>query len=162
MHTEDTEIPREPLGTKRERPRALTVCSASLVALLFFAGFFYKYFSTIQVSGQSMEPTFTNGEKLLASRAYWLIGPIKDNDIVVISGEEPGEHLIKRVYKMEGETVDWLNVPSEYDFKLGEYVVPRGEIYLLGDNREVSEDSRRFGAVPRERILGKIVLKKWL
>jgi len=149
--------------TNPKKQRAATVCSASLLVLLAYTFFFYRNFHTIQVSGPSMEPTFVNGDRLLASSAYWLVGEIKPNDIVVVESEEPGEDtIIKRVYKVEGETVDWLNVPNDYSLAQGEYVVPAGSIYILGDNREVSEDSRRFGAVPRDRILGKIVLKKWL
>lgn len=143
------------------RRRSATLCSASLLILLAFVGFFYQNFRTIQVSGQSMEPTFQSGDRLLASSAYWLVGPIKDNDIIVVKGESEGEHLIKRVYRMEGESVDWLNIPESHSISEGEYVVPQGHVFVLGDNRDVSEDSRKFGSVPRDRILGKIVIKKW-
>lgn len=142
--------------------RRLAVTSAvSMVSLLAYAAFVYFNFRTIQVSGESMLPTFNSGQKLLASKAYWLIGPIKQNDIVVVEGDEPGETLIKRVYRVEGQRVDWLNVPEDYPLSSGAFVVPKDYIFLLGDNREVSEDSRKFGAVPIDRVVGKIVLKKW-
>jgi|694.fasta_scaffold38942_7 signal peptidase I len=148
--------------TEKKMPRIATICSSSLILLLIFAIFFHNSFTTIQVQGDSMFPTFHNGERLLASHAYWLVGPVRPNDVIVVSGEDPGEYMIKRVYKLEGETVDWLNVPETHSIAKGEYVVPKGDVYILGDNREVSEDSRRYGSVSTNRILGKIVLKRWL
>ena len=143
------------------RPKAITLGSASLLALLGFAYFFQQNFHTIQVQGDSMLPTFTSGTRLLCSDAYWLVGPIHQGDVIVIS-DDNGSHIIKRVYRLEGQKVDWLNIPEDYDMSAGEYEVPDRSVYVLGDNREVSEDSRKFGAVAYDRIVGKIVLKRWL
>ena len=139
------------------RTRALTSFGVVLLFVLGFAIFFYFNFNTVVVSGNSMEKTYHNGQRLLSSRAYWLVGPIRVKDVVVIKGEKPKEYFIKRVYKMEGETVDFANVPEDWSLSNGEYVVPKGSIYVLGDNREVSEDSRKYGAVAVDRVLGKIV-----
>lgn len=119
--------------------------------------FFYLNFRTVIVTGDSMEPTFKTGRRLLSSRAYWLVGPIQPRDVVVIRGEAPGEYMIKRVYKLAGQVVDWANIPESWSITNGEYVVPDGNVYVLGDNRDYSEDSRRYGAVPMGRVLGKIV-----
>ncbi len=144
------------------RPKAITLGSASLLSLLGFAYFFHHNFRTIQVQGESMTPTFLNGTRLLCSDAYWLVGDVRRGDIVVIEGDEPGTHMIKRVYRLEKEKVDWLNIPEEYDMSAGEYRVPSDFVYVLGDNREVSEDSRKYGPVAYDKIIGKIVLKRWL
>lgn len=108
-----------------------------------------------------MVPTFANGTRLLCSDAYWLVGPVRRGDVVVVA-DENGSHIIKRVYRLAGEKVDWLNIPEDYDMSDGEYVVPGQSVYVLGDNREVSEDSRKFGPVAYDKIVGKIVLKRWL
>ena len=139
------------------RTKAATGFGASLVVLFFIALFFYFNFTTVIVSGHSMEPTFKPGQRLLASRAYWLVGGVKDNDIVVIKTGNGSEYIIKRVYKTSGETVDWVNVPGDWHLVNGEYRVPDGDIYLIGDNRPVSEDSRSFGAIPISRVIGKII-----
>ncbi len=139
------------------RKRALTGFGIVLLFVLAFAVFFYFNFNTVVVSGNSMEKTYFSGRRLLSSRAYWLVGPIRVKDVVVIRGEKPKEYFIKRVYKMEGEVVDFANIPENWNIANGEYVVPKGHIYVLGDNREVSEDSRKYGAVSVDRILGKIV-----
>ena len=107
-----------------------------------------------------MLPTLTNGQRVLTSRAYWLVGPIRDKDVVVIKDDGPTGYIIKRVYKMAGEIVDWYNVPDNVDFRDGEYKVPLGHVYVLGDNREVSEDSRRFGPVKVDDIIGKVVIRQ--
>jgi signal peptidase I len=127
------------------------------VLLLVIAVFFYFNFTTVIVSGHSMDPTFHTGQRLLACKAYWLIGGIRDNDIVVIKTDKPGEYIIKRVYKLGGEVVDWPNVPGDYRLITGEFHVPEGDVYVLGDNRPVSQDSRTFGPVPVDRVIGKII-----
>ncbi len=144
------------------RPKVATVCSASLLGLLGFAFFFQSNFRTVQVQGESMVPTFQNGDRLLASSAYWLVGTLRRGDVVVVESETPGEFFIKRVYRLEGEDVDWLNVPDDHNLTKGTFSVPPGNVYVLGDNREVSEDSRKFGPVAYEKIVGKIVLRRWL
>lgn len=140
------------------RKRAITGFGIVLLFVFGFTMFFYLNFNTVIVTGNSMENTYHSGQRLLASRAYWLVGEIRDKDIVVIKqGDGPKDYIIKRVYKMEGEVVDFANVPENWSIGNGEYKVPSGYIYVLGDNRAVSEDSRKFGAVAIDRVLGKIV-----
>lgn len=107
-----------------------------------------------------MLPTLKNNQRVLTSRAYWLVGRIKDKDIVVIRDDGPTGYIIKRVYRMAGEVVDWYNVPDYFDFRKGEFKVPAGYAYVLGDNREVSEDSRKFGPVKMSDIIGKVVIRQ--
>lgn len=129
-----------------------------LLFLLAFAIFFYKNFHRVVVSGQSMEPTLHDGQQVWVSKAYWLIGPIRKKDIVVLHDTGPTGYIIKRVYKMGGEQVDWANAPENHSLKLGPYVVPDGDVYVLGDNRMHSEDSRKFGPIDTSEILGKVVV----
>lgn len=106
-----------------------------------------------------MEPTFSTGDHVLVSKAYWLVGNIKQNDIVVVRGrEKSGEYYIKRVYKTGGETVDFFNMPAGWSILNGEFVVPDGQYYVLGDNRPVSEDSREWGPVENQEIIGKVII----
>jgi signal peptidase I len=130
-----------------------------LLCLLGFAIYFHLTFTTVVVSGESMLPTLKSGQRVLTSKAYWLVGPIKEKDVVVIRDDGPTGYIIKRVYKMAGQVVDWALVPDSFDFRSGEYHVPEGTVYVLGDNRQVSEDSRRFGPVPVESIIGKVVIR---
>lgn len=140
------------------RERAITGFGVLLLFVLAFSVFFFLNFKTVIVSGPSMMDALQNGDRLLSSRAYWLIGAIRVKDIVVIRNEDGKGYIIKRVYKMGGEKVPMDLMPEGHRFTDGEYVVPDGSIYVLGDNRPVSEDSRKFGAVPVNRVLGKIVV----
>jgi signal peptidase I len=145
---------------KKKSKRRVGVNVAMTLTILFaFAVFAYFDFRTVVVSGESMLPTFKNGDHVLVCSAYWLVGPVKPKDIVVIESPEDGGYIIKRVYKVGGEVVDWYNIPRSWSLKQGEFKVPDGMIYLLGDNREVSEDSRVFGPVEESRVLGKVVLR---
>jgi len=141
------------------KSKRVLITSFGFVLVIIFAitVFFYANFKTVVVTGNSMEPTFKSGRRLLSSRAYWLVGDIQPRDVIVIRGETPGEYMIKRVYKLGGQVVDWANVPENWSISSGEYVVPKDHVYVLGDNRDYSEDSRRYGAVKVDRILGKIV-----
>lgn len=103
-----------------------------------------------------MEPTFNQGQRLLVSKAYWLVGSIHKNDIIVVKSGD--EYIIKRVYALGGEKVDLFNIPENYSLINGEYVVPKDKYYILGDNRPMSEDSRHFGPVEAKEILGKVIV----
>lgn len=148
-------------GSVKKRTRRLyTGFTLILVLMLIFVALFYRDFQTIQVNGDSMLPTFHSGERLLVSKAYWLVGPIQRNDVVVIRTAKPGEYLIKRVYRLAGEEVDFLNVPQDYQITQGKYIVPQGSIYVLGDNLPVSEDSRKYGPFDLDDVIGKVVLRR--
>ncbi|MCU0316907.1 MAG: signal peptidase I [Fimbriimonadaceae bacterium] len=127
-----------------------------LVVVLPFALFAFFNFHTVQIKGKSMEPTFNSGERLLVTSAYWLVGDIKKNDIIVVNSPS-GDSVIKRVYAVGGDTVDFFNAPESWDITQGEYRVPPGTYYIVGDNRPQSEDSRVFGPISRDRVLGKVI-----
>lgn len=151
------EKPEKPPAKEKKKKRGFAGISFSAIALLVLAVFCFLSFRTVIVSGYSMMPTFHSGQRLLACRAYWLVGPIKDNDVVVIQMGKPGEYIIKRVYRTAGETVEWYNAPAHWKFVNNEYKVPEGDIYVIGDNRPVSDDSRSFGSVPIDHVIGKIL-----
>jgi len=143
---------------RKGKKRAITGFGVFLTCTLIFAVFFYLNFTTIQVDGISMIPTLKDRQRVLVSRAYWFIGPIHDKDIIVLNDPGGPGHIIKRVMWMPGENVDpdWrpLNAPGPgFD-----YIVPEGKLYVLGDNRGKSEDSRIFGFVDMKKIIGKVVV----
>lgn len=152
-------LPNPEVSTRKPstKRRAFTGFGAVLLFVLAFVLFFHFNFTTVVVSGQSMLPTLTSGKKVLVGKAYWLVGAVHDGNIVVLKGTTPGEYIIKRVYKMGGEVVDTFNAPGSFSLLDGQYKVPEGMIYVLGDNRSISEDSRRFGPVPVRNIIGKVV-----
>ena len=135
------------------------VLTAALAVWLFF-------FNITIVSGVSMMPTLKDGDVLIAQTRCF---DIKPGDIVVASVK--GELLIKRVIAVPGDTVQIMNsyvfVNDEIiegspttDFSMrydDPTVVPEGKYFLLGDNREQSRDSRVFGFVDEDNILGIIV-----
>lgn len=137
------------------------ILTGFLVFLLFvlaFAIFAVRNFKTAEVRGESMEPTFFTGRRLLFTKAYWLVGDIKKNDIVVAWDPfNPKETIIKRVAYLAGETVDPVNAPKSHKISSGPFVVPEGCVFLLGDNAKVSQDSREFGPLEFNQVLGKVV-----
>ncbi len=127
-----------------------------LLGILALAIFWRQNFQTVIVSGPSMETTYNNGDRLLACRAYWLIGAIAKKDIVVVrTGDE--SYIIKRVNGLPGDKIDLKVWPKSWPITKGDYIVPEGKLYVLGDNLPVSEDSRVFGPVDQKDVLGKIV-----
>jgi signal peptidase I len=146
--------------SEKTKGRAITGFGVCLLMVLTFALFFYFNFRTVVVSGVSMSPTLGNGQRVLVSSAYWLVGPIRRKDIVVVRDEGPTGYMIKRVYRLPGESVDWLNSPDEHSLLAeNEFTVPNGKLYVLGDNRSSSDDSRRIGPVNMDQVIGKVVVR---
>jgi signal peptidase I len=141
------------------KKRKITGFGLALLPVLALCVLLYFNVRTVVVSGNSMMPTFEPGRRLLVSDAYWLIGPVRKNDIVVLSefGGRKG-FWIKRVYRTAGEPVERVNFPRQVSMREPEYRVPEGQVYLMGDNRSFSEDSRSFGPVPVSLIIGKVLI----
>lgn len=125
---------------------------AALLFLLFLtlAVFFSINYRIVVVNGHSMEPTYRNKEMLIITHAYWMYGPLRRDDVVMIKHD--GELLLKRIAALPGEIVPIEALPH---YMAHGFEVPQGHVWVTGDNRFNSEDSRSFGALPLREILGK-------
>lgn len=144
--------PPNPPRSRPVRPnRAFLV---TLTLLLGISVFTYLNFQTVVVRGKSMETTLADGERLVVTRAFWLFGAPQRDDIVVLHETDDPQSplLVKRLVGMGGDVI-----PSDLGPLGISIVVPEGEAYVVGDNLANSEDSRRFGPVPVERIVGKVL-----
>lgn len=144
--------------THRPPRRLITGFGIAMIVVLLLAVVMLLNVKTVQVTGNSMSPTFKNGQRLLVTDLYWLVGTIRRNDIVVFRGDDANEFIIKRVYRLPGETVDPLNQPRDHRLSDGPFMVPPDTFYVLGDNRGESEDSRAFGPLPQDEVVGKVVI----
>ncbi len=131
------------------------------------------------VQGPSMQPTFYTGQFLIVSRVNYLLGDPQRGDIVVFHYPgNPDEDYIKRVIGLPGDTIEIrnqqvyvngeaLNEPyiSEActEDMCGEesWVLGPDEYFFMGDNRNHSSDSRRFGPVNRRYIVGEVLIRYW-
>ncbi|MGF7535698.1 signal peptidase I [Bacillus mexicanus] len=139
------------------------IVSLIIVALLkiFIIGF-------AVVDGPSMENTIQDGDRVFYAK---MVKPKKD-DIVIVKTKD-GTKIIKRVIGLGGDHIEikdgtlYVNgkkktekyikepmVEENYDI-----TVPKGEIFVMGDNRNVSADSRMFGTFNDDEYLGKVVLE---
>lgn len=119
----------------------------------------------------SMEPTIAQGTSFITcTAAYLSAGPARGDIIVFIPPNEPHTVYVKRVVALEGDVVELKEdaflldeVPQREAFVKGAPVydpmialVPKGMVFVMGDNREHSMDSRHFGPVALDAIVGKV------
>lgn len=149
-----------------------TILPAILIAILinlFLA-------QPTRVHGQSMEPNLHTDQRLVVEKiSYRLHGP-RRGDVVVFSAPQQSEELlIKRIIGLPGETVEirdgevYINGASldepyldqETRGHLEPMIIPPLHVFVLGDNRSFSNDSRTFDAVPIENILGRAWFSYW-
>ena len=146
--------------------------SAALVLVLF--SFFFRI---IQVDGSSMVPTLVNGDKLIV----WGAGyePQRGDVVIVDSYTSYGKPLVKRVIAKGGDTVsidyatgtvavngevlqeDYIAEPTYLGYDVTfPYTVPEGTVFVMGDNRNQSLDSRStyVGCIDERDILGRVLL----
>lgn len=105
------------------------------------------------VSGASMEPTFHNGDYLIIDElSYQFNGPQKNDVIIFHYPLDPSKYFIKRVEGVPGEKINTNG--KEITLKENEY-------YVLGDNRGASSDSRIWGPVTKNFIVGRALVRLW-
>lgn len=169
---EKEKIPPQVLARREIYDWIQCLMSALVICVILFV-FFIR---VIDVKGDSMLPTLQNGDKMLVSDLFY---KPKAGDVVVFKKDsyDPGRALVKRVIATEGQTVnidfyngivyvdgepideDYVNslTTNQLDF-IGPATVPKGCVFVMGDNRNASTDSRKseIGMVDSRLILGKV------
>ncbi|WP_077615063.1 signal peptidase I [Caenibacillus caldisaponilyticus] len=150
------------------------------VAIILAAFVRYYLFAHIMVEGHSMMPTLKDRDHIIICKICYKLAQPKRFDIVVFHATEQADY-IKRVIGLPGDTIEYKNdvlyvngkpvdepyleafkAKTEglltYNFKAK---VPKGTVFVLGDNRRNSRDSRYIGAIPEDELIGKAVLLFW-
>ncbi len=154
--------------------RSLANLALQLAILaLLIAAFFMRL---PQVSGLSMAPHIASGEYVLINTFAYRLAQPQRGDIVAFRRDDDARAVfIKRVVGLPGDrirvdvgriSIDGRRLDEPYvrfpdDRTFGEIVVPPGSVYVLGDNRADSEDSRFFGPVRDERLIGRALAGIW-
>lgn len=169
----------QPAPVPRRRKSALreyveTIVGAVLLAALIMA-FVARAFT---VDGPSMLPTLRHGERLIVDKLTYRFSEPQRGDIVVFRyPADPSQYFIKRLIGIPGDVVEvksglvFLNgQPLEESYarhpvygRFGPAQVPENHYFVLGDNRNNSEDSRdpRVGFVPRDHLVGRAIWRYW-
>lgn len=152
-----------------------TVQTLALAAVLFLAINFVS--ARIRVDGQSMQPNFHDGDYVIVNRLAYRFGEIQRGDVIVFHSPLNGgqEDLIKRVIGLPGDRLKIENgvvfingnpvledyVEEQPYGDMAEITVPEGTVFVMGDNRNDSSDSRSWDSLDIDNIIGKAVFRYW-
>jgi signal peptidase I len=151
------------------------VIEAGGMALILFVALQATVQNTV-VEGQSMEPNLIDGQRLLVNKLAYRFGEPMRGDIVVINSPRgTSEKLIKRVVGLPGETIElrdgrvFINgqlLEEHYHPSVGMRPhplthIPPNHYFLLGDNRDHSGDSRVWGTISADFIVGQAWVSVW-
>jgi len=153
------------------------------VAISVFAVFIIRtfLFQPFLVSGSSMEPTFSNGNYILVDEISYRFRAPQRGEVIVFEPPVDGQYFIKRIIGLPNERVQIHNgVINVFDAQgkeitLKESYIPAdiktsgdldvslksGQYFVLGDNRNYSFDSRAWGPVAKDKIIGLAKLRVW-
>ena len=151
---------------------AKTLAIAYLLALMVMVSVAQAF----QVEQYSMEPTLLPHDRVLVNKfLYKFRGPERGDIIVLRYPRDPGRNYIKRIVGLPGDNVQILNghllindvrveeiyVNATPTSDYGPETVPADSFFVLGDNRNNSEDSRSFGFLKRDLVVGQAILIYW-
>jgi len=175
MHSDDVQPSSEPVSAMLWHwliEISETVLPAIVIAVLI--NLFVA--QATRVYGHSMEPTLHTNQRLVVEKvSYKLHLPHRGDVVVIHLPDHSRELLIKRVIALPGETIEVknggvyingerLNEPYlsvETNGTYGPFTVPPNHIFVMGDNRGASNDSRSFGPIPIDQVVGRAWISYW-
>lgn len=149
---------------------------------IVIAAIVLSFFKPIIIQQESMQPNYFSGDYVIISRqSYTLFGEMEYGDVIVFKSsllDEEGnpKHLIKRIIGLPGDTIEIVDgyvirngerIDEDYvseeglSGEMGPVIIEEGKLFVMGDNRGVSQDSRSqtIGQVDQETVLGKVVIR---
>jgi signal peptidase I len=151
----------------------LDIVETVVLALVLFFGI-NAVSARVRVDGFSMNPTLLDGEFVLVSRMAYRVGDMQRGDIIVFRSISSKMDLIKRIVGLPGDEVLVQNGQvlvnghvlaepyiAEAPKYQGQWRVPEGQLFVLGDNRNDSSDSHQWGLLPFDNIIGKAIFIYW-
>ena len=164
---------------KKRKAGVAELVFTALVAFVLVFGFVRPFVvEAYRIPTESMVPTLEVGDRVLASKFIYRFFEPERGDIVVFdSVDEDDQTLIKRVVGVaedeiqvqggvlyvndEAQEEPYLNDADQFRSYYGPTVVPEGHIFVMGDNRGNSADSRVFGPLPLENLKGEAFMRFW-
>lgn len=160
------------------------VLLAAALAFVFRSYLFASYI----VEGESMEPTLYDGNMMMVNKVVYDLSEVDRFDVIVFHANKRTDY-VKRVIGLPGDKITYKNdklyvngkyieedfldafkkvsdeKPYTNDFTLkgttGKSTVPKGKLFVMGDNRDNSLDSRKFGFVSMDKLVGKVDITYW-
>lgn len=175
-------------GLRKETMEWLVSIGLALLIVGLLYAFVIKPYN---VKGDSMDPTLKDGERVIVNKLGKTFGHLDRGNVIVFHADEnsdyvkriigvPGDHI---EYKHDVLYVNGKKTAEPYlDYNMkhknyeeitgsfkssdlpnsgGQYKIPTDKYLVLGDNREVSKDSRAFGLIDKKQIVGKVSLRFW-
>ena len=167
-----------PADMRRSKPIFTGWLRDVIISLIVSAFFIIFLYQPVKVEGTSMMPTLEDQERVFINKFVYKLEPIERGDVIVFRyPRDPAKSYIKRVIAVAGDRVQieagvvFVNghrllepyVPRMYEDvrSYPETTVPPHSYFVLGDHRNLSNDSRDFGPVDGDFIYGKAVFGYW-
>jgi len=184
----DEVVPARAKGGRSATGWAIEIVETLALTLVIFFVIQNFVAQPFQVQGPSMESTFLDGQYVLVDRLSHAWSPYTRGQVIVFHPPEGfgegGYPFIKRIIAVAGDTVAIVdgkvlvngtaidepytfrddtgaNEPTEPLTETTTWSVPVGDVFVMGDHRQASEDGRAFGPIPETSIIGRVLLRYW-
>ncbi len=170
------------------RKEGIEWLKALVIGIIIFVFVRAFFFSNYVVEGESMLPTLEEGNKLVVNKIGFEASELKRFDVIVFHANKK-EDYVKRIIGLPGDKIKYQEdtlyingkkveepflekyraeifagtLTGNFDLEevTGEQIIPEGKLFVLGDNRRGSWDSRHFGLISLDQVVGKVNLRYW-